>query len=301
MEQDWGWAISSESRVLRESCILAGLSCPKPDEVPADTVWGPWDGVSEPAPAKAYVAPKYQSTYRGGSWVDSEWNYDGYVYGGGNKIQGKSPEPIPLISDAVAKAKFLAPKSEEQFAINSKDTVERATKTLVEMKGMNNRGPIKLGKTSAVRDMVITWAIECRKFESNYDFKIDADTKVMTRYITFLGVPADWYNALTEEKKTSLWITHYAKTLENIGVTPTEYMDAVNDSHSLDITDPRWRKCDWCGMQRDGRTLKSKNFGCDSVVVCPYCISDFNSHRRELDYRDQPGAKVKSGRKGRIG
>jgi len=324
VSEAWGWAVSSEKNALVESCLMAGLTLTdQPIETPLDSVYAPWDGVLQSAPAKAYEAPKYQpcnynSTYRAGHYDDTlrRWVYDdeaeefdtmcGIDYFGEAR-KGAHPMPLvtkdnrPLVSDAKAKQQHLGHKSSTtgRSQFQSEFVIERATRTLLELKGLNKTGPVKLTKESRVRAKLIEWAIEVRRFDTHVDdirHMWDKDTNLTTQTIIMLGVAAPWYRNQTEEVKEKLWIDFYAKVLDNVGVTPEEFEDAAEEINICEITDanglPIYKSCDWCGELRAVERMKSCNFGgTNQIEVCDACMTDFTDQRRDLDWRDNRAAK----------
>ncbi len=136
VEEEWGWAISSEKSTLSEAIRMAGLAISAPPkEIIADHVMGPWDGVSQHCPAKAYQAPTYphygggkrysQGRWENGNWIPGEVIEDDEFCGGAGWGRGSTrvngfnrgtQQPLALQCrdskkdpDQEAKDKFLTP------------------------------------------------------------------------------------------------------------------------------------------------------------------------------------------------
>jgi hypothetical protein len=331
VEEPWGWAISSEKNTLSEAIKLAGLSlAEKPKEIIADHVIGPWDKVSLPCPAKAYVAPTYNYTKDsrdfgryGGRWVEGNWvpwktpeerdefwktGFKGTSSDfshGSSATKGNTgtqqPLPYSQTPDQKAKDKFLSKDKDGEYVIPLAH-VQRAATEMILRRGKDTKGNyIKLEKGGRIREHLMNMAFELERHEKMLTFVCDPETKITTKMITPLGVAESWYMTQTEDQKDGLWLKFYGELLTGVGVTVEEYKAALlayETGGDLDDTKilNEYAVCDWCGNVRETSSLKTCNFGLDPIKVCNWCETDFKAARRGLDFRDKPG-KVKDGRK----
>lgn len=265
IEEDWGWAISSERSTLAEAICMAGLTMTeKPKEIIADHVLGPWDNVSAHYPGKAYTPPSYGGSYRGnkrysaGKWENGTWipgkeieEEDSY-YGAWARpsSQGSgTPQPLPLITrdqDQIAKDKFLGPgttnkcgdktdiaaalKNVESNGIIPDAAIDRAAREYIMRRGRDTADRnIELGKGSRIRKQIIEMAINVERHEKMLNFTIDPNTKTTVKTIVPLEVPEAWYMAQTEEDKDMLWSRFYSRLLLRMGVTIDDYSKALEN------------------------------------------------------------------------